>query len=306
MNPDLLLDLDLACHVNVLLPDAEPGALGRALASLADLGYRRAVLPPLDADATDAARLRAVFGETGMSPITIAGQGPGADVSSDDPAEAAAGEAALRATVDLTVALGGDQMNGVPYGLFSHPTAPVAPERFERSARAVGRVADYAHDRGVVMTFEVLNRYETSMVNTAERAMEFVDRSGSDHLRIHLDTFHMAVEEADLGTAIRIALPKLAYLELGQSGRGLLSGGAVDLPGLVGRAIDDGYEGRWGVEAFSRRGLIEPVADMLAIWRSPFDDGRALAEDAVRVIRRGWSESVAGRRAQRLARGASA
>jgi D-psicose/D-tagatose/L-ribulose 3-epimerase len=306
MNPDVDLDLDLACHVNVLVADAEPRALGRALAALAELGYRRAVLPPLDVEATDAARLRAVFADAGLAPIAISGQGPGADVSSDDPAEAAAGEDALRATVDLTVALGGDQLNGVPYGIFSHPTAPVSPARFERSAQAVGRVADYAHERGVTMTFEVLNRYETSMVNTAERAMEFVDRSGSDHLRIHLDTFHMAIEEADLGAAIRIALPKLAYLELGQSGRGLLSGGAVDLPELVGRAIDDGYGGRWGVEAFSRRGLIEPVADMLAIWRSPFDDGRALAEDAVRVIRRGWSESVAGRRASRLARGASA
>ena len=306
MNPDLDLDLDLACHLNVLVADAEPVGLAGALEALAGLGYRRAVLPPLDGETTDAARLRSVFAAAGMSPITIAGQAPGADVSSDDPAEAAAGEGALRATVDLTVALGGDQMNGVPYGLFSHPTAPVSVERFDRSARAVGRVADYAHERGVTITFEVLNRYETSVVNTAERAMEFVARSGSDHLRIHLDTFHMAVEEADLGAAIRLALPKLAYLELGQSGRGLLSGGAVDLPELVGRAIDDGYEGRWGVEAFSRRGLIEPVADMLAIWRSPFEDGRALAEDAVRVIRRGWSDSVAGRRAQRLARGATA
>lgn len=305
MNPDLELDLDLACHINVLVPDVEPRALGAALGALAELGYRRAVLPPLDAQATDAAELRALFSESGLAPITIAGQAPGADVSSDDPDEAAAGAAMLRAAVDLTVALGGDQMNGVPYGLFSHPTEPVPERRRNRSAHAVGRVADYAHERGVSMTFEVLNRYETSMVNTAAQAMDFVERSGSDHLRIHLDTFHMAVEEADLGAAIRLALPKLAYLELGQSGRGLLSGGAVDLPEVVGRAIDDGYTGRWGVEAFSRRGLIEPVADTLAIWRSPFDDGRVLAEDALRVIRRGWSTSVAGRRAQRLSRGAT-
>jgi D-psicose/D-tagatose/L-ribulose 3-epimerase len=305
MNPDLELDLDLACHVNVMVPDVEPAPLASALATLAELGFRRAVLPPLDASTTDAASLRALFATAGLAPITIAGQAPGADVSSEDPDEAAAGEAALRRTVDLTVELGGDQMNGVPYGLFAHPEAPVPPERFDRAARAVGRVAEYAHERGVVMTFEVLNRYETSMVNTAEQAMDFVERSASDHLRIHLDTFHMAVEEADLGAAIRLALPKLAYLELGQSGRGLLSGGAVDLPGVVGRAIDDGYTGRWGVEAVSRRGLIEPVADALAIWRSPFDDGRVLAEDALRVIRRGWSTSVAGRRAQRLSRGAT-
>jgi D-psicose/D-tagatose/L-ribulose 3-epimerase len=306
MNSDLDLDLDVACHLNALVPDVEPKALRAALHELAGLGYRRAVLPPLDPRATDAAALGALFAEAGLSPITLSGQAPGADVSSDDPGEAEAGEAALRATVEFTAALGGDQMNGVPYGLFSHPTAPVSAERFARAARAAGRVADYAHERGVVMTFEVLNRYETSVVNTAERAMEFVEQSASEHLRIHLDTFHMAVEEADLSAAIRTALPRLGYLELGQSGRGYLGQGAVDLPELIGRAIDDGYRGRWGVEAFARAGLAEPVADMLAIWRSPFEDGRALAEEALRVIRRGWSGSVAGRRASRLARGATA
>jgi len=305
MSPDVELDLDLACHVNVVIPDARPELLGPTLAALSGLGYRRAVLPPLDAAATDADALRALFAEHGVAPITIAGQAPGADVSSDDAEEAAAGAAALRAVVDLTAALGGDQMNGVPYGLFSHPTAPVSPARFDRAAKAVGEVAEYAYERGITMTFEVLNRYETSVVNTAERAMELVERSGSEHLRIHLDTFHMAIEEADLSAAIRLALPRLGYLELGQSGRGFLGTGAIDLPALIAQAIDDGYTGRWGVEAFSRSILPEPAADTLAIWRSPFQDGVELADAALRVIRKGWASSTAGRRAARLARGAS-
>ena len=76
------------------------------------------------------------------------------------------------------------------------------------------------------MTFEVLNRYETSLVNTAAQAVAYVGLSGSEHLRIHLDTFHMAVEEADMSEAIRVAMPVLGYLELGQSGRGLLERGS--------------------------------------------------------------------------------
>ena len=113
----------------------------------------------------------------------------------------------------------------------------------------------------------------------------------------------MAVEEADIAEAIRLALPVLSYLELGQSGRGMLSAGALDIPEIVRTALDDGYEGRWGVEAFSRSVLSTPVADMLAIWRAPYDDGGELAADAMRVIQRGWSQSIAGRRAQRLSRG---
>jgi D-psicose/D-tagatose/L-ribulose 3-epimerase len=295
-------DLDVACHVNVLAPDAAPETLAAVRPRLAALGYRRVVLPPLDPDATDVARLRAEFAAAGLSPIVIAVQGPGADVSSDDAATRSAGGAVLRRALDLAVAVGADQLNGVPYGLFGPPGAPVAAAAFERSAAAVGQVADDAHARGVTMTFEVLNRYETSMVNTARQAMDYVAASGSPHLRIHLDTFHMAVEEADASAAIRTALPALHYLELGQSGRGGLGSGAVDVPDIVRRALDDGYDGRWGVEAFSRRILPAGAADGLAIWRSPYDDGAALAEDALRVIRAGWTASIVGRRASRLAR----
>ena len=286
-------DLDVACHINVVLPDASPGNLPAALDTLASLGYSRVVLPPLDPSTTDAAALRSAIAASGLVPITIAGgQSAGADVSSADADERDAGAAQLRSIVDLTVALGGDQMNGVPYGAFGPPNGSTSPDAFVRSAREVGRIADYAHDNGIMMTFEVLNRYETSLVNTADQAMEFAALSESDHLRIHLDTFHMAIEEADIAEAIRIALPRLAYLELGQSGRGPLSTGTVDVAGVVRSALDDGYRGRWGIEAFSRSVLPTGVADMLAIWRTPYDNGFELAADAMRVIERGRSESI--------------
>jgi D-psicose/D-tagatose/L-ribulose 3-epimerase len=303
-NPTVPTNLDVACHINALLPDAAPGDLPAALRSLAEVGYARIVLPPLDPAATDVAALERVLADHAIAPITIAGgQATGADVSSEDPEERAAGAALLRSIVDLTAALGGDQMNGVPYGPFGPPSGPTSRAAVERSAREVGAVADYAHERGITMTFEVLNRYETSLMNTAAQAVAYVEMSGSAHLRVHLDTFHMAVEEADIAEAIRLALPVLSYLELGQSGRGMLSTGALDIPEIVRTALDDGYEGRWGVEAFSRSVLSTPAADMLAIWRAPYDDGSELAADAMRAIQRGWSSSIAGRRAQRLSRG---
>lgn len=301
---DIPMTLDVACHLNVVVADASPESLEQALPALVDLGIHRVVLPPLDPAATDARRMRDAFERWEVSPITIAGQAPGADVSSPDLDERAAGVAALRRALRLTAELGGDQMNGVPYGLFGSPGAPVPRQRVDEAARLVGQVADEAADLGIVMTFEVLNRYETSVVNTAAQAMRFAEASGSENLRIHLDTFHMAVEESDLEGAIRLALPRLSYLELGQSGRGALSGGAVDIPQIVRQALDDGYRGRFGVEAFSRAVLAEPVADMLAIWRAPYGDGVELMRDALRVIRSGWAVSTAGRREIRLARGA--
>lgn len=302
MNHHLDLDLDLAFHVSIAVADPSPDVLAPLLRELRDAEYRRAVLPPLDPSQTDAAALRRVFEDADLVPIAMTGQGPGADVSSDDEDERLAGAAVLRQAVDFAVALGSDQLNGVPYGRFGPAGAPMSRAAFVRAAREVGAVADYAAGEGVTMTFEVLNRYETSAINTAAQALEFVELSGSENLRIHLDTFHMAIEEADMAAAIRAALPRLGYLELGQSGRGLLSTGAVDIAGVVRRALDDGYTGRWGVEAFSRPLVGDDVGDMLAIWRAPFADGLDVASDAMRVIRKGWADSAPGRRAHRLAR----
>lgn len=296
------MDLDLACHLSIISGDADPATLAPILTQLRDTGYLRAVLAPLDESATDAAALRSAFAEADVAPIMMCGQRPGADVSSADPGERAAGAALLRTTVDFAVRVGADQLNGVPYGLFGRPTVPLPAEALEWSAREVGAVADYAADQGVQLTFEVLNRYEEAAINTAEQAMDYIAASGSDNLGIHLDTFHMAIEEADMSAAIRRALPRLRYLELGQSGRGPLSTGAVDVEGVLQSALDDGYEGRIGVEAFSRPLVAEGARDALSIWRAPFDDGLALAADALRVIRTGWAASVPGRRAQRLAR----
>jgi D-psicose/D-tagatose/L-ribulose 3-epimerase len=289
--------LDLACHANVFVADASLESLRAPLDAMAELGYSRIVLPPLDPASTDAVALGSILADRGLAPITIAGGlSAVADVGSPDPDVRAAGAAALRGVVDLSAALGGDQMNGVPYGVFGHPYGPTTADAFARSAREVGRVADYAHERGIMMTFEVLNRYETSAINTAAQAIDFVALSGSDHLRIHLDTFHMAIEEADMAEAIRVALPKLGYLELGQSGRGLLSTGVVDIVDIVRSTLDAGYSGRVGVEAFSRSILSAGAGDMLAIWRDPFRDGVEFAADAARLIQRGYTLSQVGPR----------
>jgi D-psicose/D-tagatose/L-ribulose 3-epimerase len=277
--------IEVACHLNVLVPDLSEPGLSRALTALAELGYSHVVLPPIDPESAPLAEWAALFRDHGVAPITLGGQAPGADVSAADPGDRERGAAALRRLVDATVALGGDQMNGVSYGLFGRPETVPTREAFERSAASLGAVADYAHSQGVTMTFEVLNRYETAMLNTAEQALDFVAASGSDHLRVHLDTFHMAVEEADMSGAVRAAVPVLGYLELGQSGRGGLASGSVDAAAVVRDALSAGYRGRIGIEAFSRSVLPSVVGDMLAIWRETYTDGRSLAAEAIAIVR---------------------
>jgi D-psicose/D-tagatose/L-ribulose 3-epimerase len=280
--------LPLACLINVLTGDTSVEALPSSLDTLKDLGYSHVVLSPMDPATPDAPALKKLFAERGLSPITIfGGQSPETSVGSEDAEVRAAGLVAMKATIDLTVALGGTQMNGVPYGVFGKPERPAPSGYFARAAREVGKAAEYAHERGVTMTFEVLNRYETSLINTATQAMDFAELSESEHLKIHLDTFHMSIEESDMFNAITHALPRLGYLELGQSGRGKLLSGAVDTVAVVAHALNAGYTGPIGVEAFSRSILPGFVSDSLAIWREPYTSGVSLASEAIELIRLG-------------------
>lgn len=277
--------VDVACHLNVLVAGVDDPGFEAALDDLAAIGYTRVVLPPVDPDAIDAAAFGRTFVDRGLVPVPIAGQSPDADVSSADAGIRALGADALRRMVRFTAEIGGDQLNGVPYGLFGR--APHALERsaVERSASLVGSVADAAAREGVRLTFEVLNRYETALVNTAAQAVSYQRLAGSPNLFVHLDTFHMAIEEADMATAVRDTVPVLGYLELGQSGRGPLGSGVVDVAEIVRVAWAAGYRGPIGVEAFSAS-ILSPVAnDVLAIWRSPYSDGVALAREAYGLIR---------------------
>ena len=118
---------DVACHLNALVAGLDAPGLDAALDALAEIGYTRVVLPPVDPDAVDATVLGRRFTDRGLVPVPIAGQSPDADVSSDDAGVRARGADALRRMVRFTADLGGDQLNGVPYGLFGR--APHAPER---------------------------------------------------------------------------------------------------------------------------------------------------------------------------------
>lgn len=276
----------MACMLNIFAADSTLSSLPPALEAISELGYTHVVLPPIDISTTDTDALAKLLRDSSLSPITIfGGLSSNTLVGSPQPEERAAGVAAIKEVIDFTVAIGGTQMNGVPYGEFGPSASPPPAGYIETAAVELGKVADYGYNEGVMMTFEVLNRYETSVVNTAQQAMDFVGMSNSANLMIHLDTFHMAIEESDLLAAIENAMPRLGYLELGQSGRGNLSEGVVNVSEVVSHARQCGYDGVIGVEAFARSILPPPVANALSIWREPFHDGYTLAKEAAGIIR---------------------
>lgn len=155
-------------------------------------------------------------------------------------------------------------------GLYSYwpvdYTKPVNKEAdWERAVRNIRELAKTAQECDVTLGMEVLNRYEGYMLNTCEEALQFVDEVGSDYVKVMLDTFHMNIEEDNIGAAIRLAGNKLGHLHLGEQNRRVPGQGSLPW-NEIGQALRDiHYEGAAVMEPFVMRG--GTIGREIKVWR---------------------------------------
>lgn len=275
---------DLAINPGVWMTGWQPHLASSIVDRIAGVGYRRIVVVLRDPHTFEPAGIRDLLESRGLRAMTNANQIPAEDVASDDPEVRERGIARLRRAIELSAELGSDRLTGVLYGVLGKAAGPTPRAVFDRTAKILGDLADEAAASGVGLLVEVVNRYETSLLNTARQAMDFVAASGSERLGVHLDVFHMNIEEDDMAAAVEETLPRLGYLELEQNHRGELRRGHIPLPDLVTGVIDAGYRGRFGLEAFTVSALAPDHATGLAVWRDVLDRDTRIAEDAYALL----------------------
>lgn len=103
---------------------------------------------------------------------------------------------------------------------------------------------------GAPLLFEPLNRYETNLFNTVSDALAFLDTLRTRNVRLLCDLFHMNIEEADIGEALRMAGPRLGHVHFADTNRRAVGLGHLDA-GSVARALNDAnYQGWLSAEVF--------------------------------------------------------
>ena len=107
----------------------------------------------------------------------------------------------------------------------------------------VQRVAARAQELELRLAIEVLNRYESHLLNTAEEAVRFVEDMGAPNVGLLLDAYHMNIEEADLYTAILAAGEHLALFHAADSNRQAVGRGHTDFLGIMLALRNIGYSG---------------------------------------------------------------
>jgi len=126
----------------------------------------------------------------------------------------------------------------------------------------------------------VVNRYESNQLNTAAQALEMLDKVNAPNVVVHLDTYHMNIEEDDLVRPVHDVGDRLGYVHIGENHRGYLGSGHLDLTGFFHALADIHYTGPITFESFSSAVVSPTLSSDLAIWRNLWDDGDDLARHA--------------------------
>ena len=221
-------------------------------------------------------------------PVICGAFGSGRDLRGS-PSEVANTIQYVSELIEIAHALGAKIVCGPMYSRTGRSGAHTAEEResqFDQIALGLEKLCAKAEDSGIVLALEPLNRFETDCINTIEQAVEIIDRIGSDALKIHIDTFHMNIEEADSGAVIRHYAEYIGHVHASASHRGLLGEDQVDWTGVLGALHDAGYQGDIVIESFSRENQV--IAKAASIWRTLYDSPEQLAVEGLQFLKKTW------------------
>jgi D-psicose/D-tagatose/L-ribulose 3-epimerase len=216
-----------------------------------------------------------------------------ADVSSEDPECVRRGIAMLEEGVTLASELGGNYFGGILYGAMAKYPGPLTAKGRQNATDSVKRMADFAAKKGITLGLEVVNRYESNQLNTALQALEMLDKVNAPNVKVHLDTYHMNIEEANFIAPVLACGDRLGYVHIGESNRGYLGSGTINFPELFKGLTAINYQGVITFESFSSAVVDDNLSNALSVWRNLWSDGMDLAKHARKFMADGITHAAA-------------
>jgi D-psicose/D-tagatose/L-ribulose 3-epimerase len=274
----------LGIHSFVWTDGQTQAGLEAALEQSAAAGFRLIEFAYLRPERFDLDALARRAAALDLAVTVTMGLPPSADVSSEDAAVVRAGEELLANAVAAVRDFGGTRLGGILYSAHHKYAAKPSERGRKNSIAAIARTAEVAKAAGVDLVLELVNRFESNLLNTTAQGLEFIAETGSDHVALHLDTFHMNIEEANPAAAIRLAGDRIGYFHIGESNRGYLGDGVIAFDPIFNALLDIGYANDITFESFSGAVVDDALTVACAIWRDTWSDSRPLAAHAKAFI----------------------
>ena len=217
----------------------------------AAIGFGAVELHIRDPKAVDRRSMLRSLEKTGIEVSTIGtGRAYGEDkiffTSSDKQVREAAVQR-IKDQIDFASLVGANVIIGLIRGLLPEGESERAMAR-AYAIDCLKECADYAQKAGILLPVEAINRYETNFLTTAEEADQFIREIDSDAIGLHLDTFHMNIEEVSIEEAIKNHAKRLIHIHLADSNRWAPGMGHLNFQSILSTLRETGYPGYLGLE----------------------------------------------------------
>ena len=184
---------------------------------------------------------------------------------------------------ELFSELGGDLVTGVTYGAWGKLTGKgPTQEEWRHSVASLKEACRLTRDRGITFGVEPANRFETYFLNTSADAVKYVKEVNEPNVGVHLDTFHMNIEEKNFNDPIVNAGETLCHFHCCENDRGVAGTGNINWDEVF-KALARIHYDKWiTLESFTQD--IEAVAASTAIWRQIAPSADALASQGLTFL----------------------
>ena len=201
------------------------------------------------------------------------------DISSIDESVRLGGVKYLRDIMKQVKKMDGKIISGVSYAGWGAPETMFEDKTpmLEASVQSMKELMKQAEDMEITYCVEAVNRFEGALLNTAKEAVEYVKMVDSHAIGVLLDTYHMNIEENNIGDAIRCSSDYLKGFHTGENNRVVPGKGHLDWDEIFKALKDVNYSGRIVSEPFVLMG--GEVGFSIKTWRNLVDDTSEQALD---------------------------
>lgn len=193
----------------------------------------------------------------------------------------------IKSLIDLCNKFEAEVLVGPTYSVGIYPDFLDSNKRegaWQRCVKNLKEVGRYALENGVRIAVEPLNRYETNFINTAKDAVRLVEEVDNSNVGVHLDIYHMNIEEKSLEKAIMNTGKHLFHLHVSEHDRGTPGTGHTDWRGVAKGLRKISYNECVVIESCDPK-VGSPIAEAGAIWRT-YDFGQnELAKRGLEFLR---------------------
>lgn len=248
------------------------------------LGFDMIEIPLMEVELVDPGAISKRLDEVGLDACTSTACSESSDITAEDEAGRRQGVEYLKQCVKATADMGATVFTGVTYSALGRKISTMPEESYwERAAEGLKEAARYAQDLGVTVGIEPVNRYESFLVNTCDQAFRLREMIDEPNVAIHLDAYHMNIEETDFYEPTKKAAPYLCHYHLSESHRGTPGTGLVDWDGIYRALAEAGYSGPVGLESFVE--VSPAMAGATCIWRRLAESSDQLLTDGLAYLK---------------------